>query len=411
MIHPGLHCAALLTSLLLPGSALESDSPPTTGRTNPALTQDQDPDPPEGEEGTSPVTPEKVGVAIRMGMKFLVDTQNENGSWGGVKNATFTSGFGNPATYKAWQIGASALATRSLLELGTTAEQIESTNRGLDFLIANPNPVRPAEWDVDNNWALIYGLDAVARALQHPRYKDTERGANLREAGQIMVGGLKTYQSPRGGWGYYSDSDANWRPDWATSFTTAAAVLALIEAKAAGLEVEDKVYNTGIRAIEYARLPNGAYDYEVSAVPRHLSMESINQVKGSLGRIQVCNLALYRAGGDRVTTAQLREGLELFVKHHKFLEVARNKPIPHEAYYANAAYFYLFAHYYAAQVLQALPAKDQAKFAHHVQEGILRSSQRDGSMWDFWIASNTKAYGTAFGVMGLGWTGEGGEDN
>jgi hypothetical protein len=142
-----------------------------------------------------------------------------------------------------------------------------------------------------------------------------------------------------------------------------------------------------------------------------MSMESINQVKGSLGRIQVCNLALYRAGGDRVTTAQLRKGLELFVKHHKFLEVARNKPIPHEAYYANAAYFYLFAHYYAAQVLQTLPAKDQAKFASHIQEGILRSSQRDGSMWDFWIASNTKAYGTAFGVMGLGWTGEGEGDN
>ena len=180
MIYPGLHCAALLTTLLLPGSALESDSPPATGRTNPALTQDQDPEPPEGEEGTSPVTPEKVGVAIRLGVKFLVDTQNANGSWGGVKNATFTSGIGNPATYKAWQIGASALATRSLLELGTTDEQIKSTNRGLDFLIENPNPVRPAEWDVDNNWALIYGLDAVARALQHPRYKDTERGANLR---------------------------------------------------------------------------------------------------------------------------------------------------------------------------------------------------------------------------------------
>jgi len=25
-------------------------------------------------------------------------------------------------------------------------------------------------------------------------------------------------------------------------------------------------------------------------------------------------------------------------------------------------------------------------------------------MWDFWIAANTKPYGTAFGSMGLDWT-------
>jgi len=368
---------------------------------NPSLRATQDPE---------LVTQESVGVAIRKGLKFLMDTQNADGSWGGVKNATFTSSFGNPATYKAWQIGASALATRSMLELGVGREQILATDRGLDFLIANPNPVRPADWDVDNNWALIYGLDAVSRAIQHPRYKDTERGLRLREAGQIMVDGLKKYQSPRGGWGYYSDSNARWRPDWATSFTSAAALLSLIEAKAAGLEVDPKVYRASVKAVEHSRLPNGAYDYEVSAVPRHMSMESINQVKGSLGRIQVCNLALHRAGSDLVSVTELREGLELFVKHHKFLEVARNKPIPHEAYYANAAYFYLFAHYYAAQVLQTLPASEQAKFAPHVQEGILKSAQRDGSMWDFWIASNSKAYGTAFGVMGLGWTEEGGDN-
>ena len=160
------------------------------------------------------------------------------------------------------------------------------------------------------------------------------------------------------------------------------------------------MYETAIKAVERARLPNGAYDYEVHAVPRHMRMESINQVKGSLGRIQVCNLALFRAGRS-VTTEDLIWGLEQFVKHHKFLAVARNKPIPHEAYYANAAYFYLFAHYYASQVLEVLPADERAKFAPHIQAGILDAKQKDGSMWDFWIASNTKPYGTAFGTMGL----------
>ena len=288
-----------------------------------------------------------------------------------------------------------------MLELGETTEHAEAVDRGLDFLIANASPVRPAEWDVDNNWALIYALDSVAKALQHPRYAEGhEKTPALREAGQKLLAGLKKYQSPRGGWGYYSSRGAGWRPEWATSFTTAAAVLAIIEAREAGLTIDEKVYAAGVRAVKRTRLPNKAYDYGVSAIPRHMRLESINQVKGSLGRIQVCNLALFRAG-EAITEDDLVWGLIQFVKHHKFLDVARNKPIPHEAYYANAAYFYLFAHYYAAQVLEVLPAAKREQFGPHIQAGVLKARQKDGSMWDFWIASNTKAYGTAFGTMGL----------
>jgi len=353
----------------------------------PALAQDQ----PGSEE---------ISRAIRTGLEYLAENQNQDGSWGGTKNATFTSGFANPATYKMWQIGATALATRAMFELPVLDEQLEAADRGLQFVIDNANVVRPAEWDVDNNWALVYGTDCVARALQHERYKDSEWAPRLREAGKTYLAGMAKYQSPRGGWGYYANPSSNWRPDWATSFTTAVGLLALIEARSAGLEVDQKMYVAAVKAVQRARLPNGAYSYDVSAVPRHMRLESINQVKGSLGRIQVCNLALYRAGVT-IKRADLITGLEEFAKHHKFLDVARSKPIPHESYYANAAYFYLFAHYYAGQVLDLLPRKQQARFAPFVQAGILDARQKDGSIWDFWIANNTKPYGTAFGLLGL----------
>ena len=108
---------------------------------------------------------EDASVAIRSGLDYLIAHQNEDGSWGGFRNATFTSGFANPATYETWQIGTTALSVRAILELDSTSEYAEQLERGLDFLIANSQPVRPAEWDVDNNWSLVYGLDAVAKAL------------------------------------------------------------------------------------------------------------------------------------------------------------------------------------------------------------------------------------------------------
>jgi hypothetical protein len=129
-------------------------------------------------------------------------------------------------------------------------------------------------------------------------------------------------------------------------------------------------------------------------------MVGINQVKGSLGRIQACNLALLRAGEDVGVDERLR-GLELFFEHHKFLDAALRKPIPHEAYYANAAYFYLYGHYYAARVIATLPRERQAAFWPRLQSEVLKTQEPDGGMWDFWISAHTKPYGTAFSVLAL----------
>jgi hypothetical protein len=344
-----------------------------------------------------------VREAVEGGLAFLLESQNENGSWGGVRNATFTSGFANPATYHCWTVGTTGLATLAMLQLGSGEEAAAAVERGLDFLIANAVLTRPAEWDVDNVWGLVYGLDTLAKALVHPRYLDTDRGQTLRAAAETMIEGLAKYVSPRGGWGYYANPNANWQPEWATSFTTAVGVVALVNAREAGLEVPDKLLAATVRSVERCRQPNGAYTYSVNAFPRHLTLESINQVKGSLGRIQVGNYALYRAGAE-LPEGAMEEGIEQFFKHHKFLDAGRNKPIPHEAYYAVAAYFYLFGHYYAAAVIDTLPEEQRTQYGRLLRHEILKCRQKDGSFWDFWIASSTKPYGTAFSIMALAQT-------
>ena len=51
--------------------------------------------------------------------------------------------------------------------------------------------------------------------------------------------------------------------------------------------------------------------------------------------------------------------------------------------------------------LRLLPPEKRARFAPHIQAGVLDAQQKDGAIWDFWIAKNTKPYGTSFGVMAL----------
>lgn len=369
----------------------------------------QAPEPVQAEESTSlaasqaddaqSVDDDATRAAIARGCEFLLRVQNDDGSFGGVRNATFTSSFGNPVTYHCWQVGTTGVCAIALLEVGGEAAR-PAVDRALDYLVANAHLVRPAEWDLDNNWGLIYGLQALSRALLQGGLA-AAREQVLRDAAGEMLGLLQRFQSARGGWGYYADPEAGWRPDWATSFTTAAGVLALLDARDAKVAVDERMLAAAIRAVSRARLRNGAYDYEVVAVPRHLALESINQVKGSLGRIQVCNYALSRAGVELPATA-VGDGVEQFFRHHRFLDVARNKPIPHEAWYANAAYFYLFGHYYASHTIALLPQHERGRWFRELRRDVMKCQQDDGSMWDFWIAANTKAYGTAFGIMALG---------
>jgi hypothetical protein len=215
-----------------------------------------------------------------------------------------------------------------------------------------------------------------------------------------LLRGLVRYQSPNGGWGYYAMGPSAWRPSWGTSFTTAAAVHAMLDAKEAGLPVDEKVLRAAVRAVRRCRLPSGSYTYSVMAVPRWNGAEDINAIQGSLSRMQCCNLALRRAG-EPMADAELERGIALFFEHHKFLDAGLRKPIPHEAYYFVAAYFYLFGHYYAAEVIERFPRADRAALWPKLQREVLKTQESDGGFWDFWIASFTKPYGTAFGVMAL----------
>lgn len=346
--------------------------------------------------------PADPGAAIRAsmekGVSFLLKVQKPDGSFGDVQNNSLNAFWNNPETPRAWTIAITGLASMTLSSGG--AREREAAVRALDYIAANGNLKRPADWDTDNTWGYIYGLQALSHGLTNKDFTDkTKREAWMKTA-EIFNKQLEKYQTPSGGWGYYSFTEGGWRPNWSTSFMTAVGVLSLLDAREAGVAVDAKTLEAAVKAVKRCKLPNGAFSYDVMTIPSTGSLDFINQVKGSLGRIQVCNLAL-RRGGEHVTDEELMKGLDAFFEHHKFLDVARQKPIPHEAYYANAGYFYYFGHFYASGVIELLPKDKRAKYADLLQKEIIKTQEKDGSMWDFYIANFQKQYGTSFGVMAL----------
>ena len=348
----------------------------------------------------------RAGVA--KGLEFLRSVQEQNGAFGHWRHPE-SEFWSNPEGHKAWQAASAVVAAMALMDAGSSVEDAAALDRAIDFLCAGAVVQRPSDWDTDNVWAYVYGLAGLARAAADPRYgasADPTRAGAIAATGARLLDKLWLYQTPNGGWAYYDMETLTYRPSWATSFTTAVAVLGLLDARALGWAVDETRLRRAVAALQRCRLPSGAYTYNVETFPSPGGLEHIDQVKGSLSRIQVCNLALWRAQRElgidsKLTVDELRQGLQYFFREHKFLDVALKKPIPHEAYYYNSGYFYFFGHYYAAFVIELLPEADQQHFAPLLWREILKLQQKDGSMWDYYMSSYGKPYGVAFGVGAL----------
>ena len=102
-----------------------------------------------------------------------------------------------------------------------------------------------------------------------------------------------------------------------------------------------------------------------------------------------------------MTDDKLREGLEAFFKEHAFLDAAFMRPIPHEAYYANAAYFYHFGHFYAAEAIELLPKEERAAWHAKLRPELIKTQRQDGSLTDFLGTGYLRVASTAFTILAL----------
>ena len=350
--------------------------------------------PPRSFDRPEPVSARPIDQAIAEGVEFLKQSQNDDGSWGTGLQTRGTEIYHQvPGSHDAFRVATTALAVKALREAGAAGS--DAHVRGVRYLVEHSEARRDTGTLIYNIWAHFYALETLAGEVN-----DAADPAPVLRRMEWHLDRLRRYESYAGGWNYYDFVAQAQKPSLeATSFGSAAGVAALLAARDAGLQVPQVLIDRAVRRIEECRLPDGAYlygsDYRWDPTGVH------NQVKGSTGRMQACNYALWRAGSKLVGPTESLAGLKTLLDNHEWIEVARKRPYPHEAWYANSGYYYYFGHYYAARVLEQLETPDKSELARRLAGYILPHQEVDGSWWDYAMWDYHKPYGTAYAIMSL----------
>ncbi len=271
-----------------------------------------------------------------------------------------------------------ALCVSALIEAGGDgADVAKALERGETWLLNNLAKVRRANADtLYNIWAHAYGIQALVR--MHKRSpRDGARCGKIEELIRNQEGYLARYESVDGGWGYYDFRVGSQKPATdATSFMTGTVLIALKEAKDLGIEPDAKVVQRAVASI--LRQLNPDFSYLYGEYLKYRPVMPINRAGGSLGRSQVCNLALQLWGEKRITHHVMTVWLDRLFARNLWLDMARKRPIPHESHFQVAAYFFYYGHYYAAQCLEQLPEKERPFFQNHLARASCRCRVRTG---------------------------------
>lgn len=358
------------------------------------------------EDGAKPKVPQPAdvapAVALEAGVRWLIDNQNEDGSWGSHHTARPIEVLADiPGSHDAFRVATTALCVMALRDCPDPGEDgFGAAERGLDYLIENYNVKRANAMEHYNVWSFGYTLQAFGEHLE--ANPEDPRARKIRDAAKHLLQKCDQYQTTDGGWGYLSlNGLATFKPsDTSMSFTTATVLVGLDRIRRAGVELPQQVVDKAVDHVKRSRLTDGAYLYGeyLKYIPRH----GVNERKGSAARGPLCHLALELFGEEAAPENAFEQSIEdLLVRHADFQRVALRRPIPHESWYAISGYFYLYGHAYAAYLLERCSDEFQARMWPELIDAVLVCREPDGSFWDYPLYSYHKPYGTAFAVIAL----------
>lgn len=349
-----------------------------------------------------PPTAAEIEDSIRRGVRFLLDRQNTNGSWGSIGGKRpFEVYAPIPGAHHAFRAAVTSMCVSALIEVGGEDAEVQAAiDRAEAWMMRELPALRRATPDVFyNTWGHAYAITALVKLLdRHP--DDALREQRIREAIWQQIELLERFEVIDGGWAYYDFEARTRRPSGSSiGFVTATVLIALDDARRVGIPIPDRLLQRGIASIERQRKPDFSYLYGEYLKDR--PMREINRPAGSLGRSQVCNLALRLWGDQTVTDQVLQTWLDRLFDRNGWLCIGRKRPIPHEAWFQIAGYFFYYGHYYAAGCIELLPEEDRGKYQDQMATLLIGLQEQNGSWWDFPLYDYHQQYGTAFALMSL----------
>ena len=344
----------------------------------------------------------EIRGAIYKGVQFLIEDQNENGSWG---SPTKTKGLNIyapvPGAHHAFRAATTSLCISALIEVASDdADAIKALDRSEAWLMEHLTSLRRAAGDaIYNVWGHGYSIQALVR--MHGRHKENpEKQKKIVGLIRMQFDMLTRYESVDGGWGYYDFRyQANQPTSDSISFVNGAILVALAEAKAIGVQPPERIVKRAIAATNRQQKPD--YSYLYGEYLKNSPMRGINRPGGSLGRTQCCNVALRMWGDDKITDNVIKNWLYRLYVRNGWLDIGRKRPVPHESWMQVAGYFYYFGHYYGGLCLEQLPEKQQAPYQAMLAKLMLDRQEKNGSWWDYPLYDYHRPYGTGFALMTL----------
>jgi hypothetical protein len=349
-----------------------------------------------------PPTTAEIESAINRGCDFLLSDQNADGSWGSPdQSRPFQVYAPVPGAHHAFKTAVTSMCVSALLETkpGDSAA-IQAVAAAEQWLKDNLARMKRATGDAMYNvWGHTYAIQALVRLHQRPNMSDQQK-AEYQQLIADQMELLDRYESVDGGWGYYDFRAQARKPTSdSTSFVNAAVLVALKEAADIGCPVNQKTVDRAIAATLRQRKKDFTYLYGEYLDDQ--PMRGINRPGGSLGRSQACNAALRMWGDEDVTDNVIKNWLYRLYVRNGWLSIGRKRPIPHEAWFQVAGYFYYFGHYYAAYAIDLLQPGERAEYQAHLAKIILDLQEPNGCWWDYPLYDYHRPYGTAYALMTL----------
>lgn len=320
---------------------------------------------------------ERWRVAESQALQWLLDAQNDDGSWPLPSNV----GRAPDDPPHDFDLAAAALACSALIP----HRDDPAVNAAIDGALAWLMTAYPEERDAEPEVAFmdyaVWSRSAMLNTLADLVDNGLKTKAELRPMAASLYGELATLSKPEGGWSYYLTGDVTAASPTALqsmSFTDAWIVLALQRATGAGLIDGDDLEQSGLASLDRGRLDDGSFLY---MVPSNGSPQpGARGDSGAAGRGPVCSLAMHQAG--QLTLQDLRDALDTFIANKGSYTRERGKHLMHAGVNGQGSHYLLFDYATAAWTVAALPADERAPYVAPLLEMVLSSRTTAGSFVD-----------------------------